>query len=167
MEYNAAKELLEKYWKCETSLQEEDKLRRYFQQQDIPQDLRKYSGMFRYFSSGRGKELDGSFDDRIIRMIGNRKSGRQRFLSSLFKIAAAVLLILSFVVINERVIKVKDQAKKVVEDTFKDPEKALEETKKVLFYVSEKLNRGQAEAEKLNKFKKAENVVRNTNYKEI
>jgi hypothetical protein len=167
MEYNTAKELLEKYWKCETSLQEEDMLRRYFQLEDIPQDLRKYSDLFRYFSDGREKELDGSFDDRIIRMIGNRKSGRQRFLSTLYKIAAAVLLILSFVVIHERVIKVKDQAKQVVEDTFKDPEKALAETKKVLFFVSEKLNRGKAEAEKLNKFKKAENLVRNTNYREI
>lgn len=167
MEYSTAKELLEKYWNCETSLHEEEMLRRYFQQGNIPPDLKKYRDMFGYFSGEREKELAGEFDGRILGMLDTKKGGRQRFLGILYKVAAALLLILSFVVINDRFIRVKDQAKQIVEDTFNDPEKALEETKKVLLFMSEKLNRGKEEITRLNKFRKAEEVVKNTNYEEI
>ena len=167
MEYSTAKELLEKYWNCETSIQEEEMLRRYFHQENIPPDLKKYQDLFRYYSGEREKVLNGEFDDRILGMLETKKGRRQRLLGILYKVAAAVLLILSFVVINDRFIQVKDQAKQIVEDTFNDPEKALEETKKVLFFMSEKLNRGKEEITRLNKFRKAEEVVKNTNYEEI
>lgn len=168
MDYKAARILLDKYWNCETSLEEEELLRSYFQQDDIPDDLRKYQDLFRYYSGEISSDLNEEFDKRILKKLGSDvRPGHQRYLSWLYKAAAAVLLILSFFVIHERFIRVKDQAKKVVEDTFKDPEKALEETKRVLFFVSEKINKGKQEAAKLNKFKKAEDVVKNANYKEI
>jgi hypothetical protein len=54
-----------------------------------------------------------------------------------------------------------------VTDTFKDPREALDETKKMLYFVSEKLRKGKEEASKFSKFKKAEDVVKSSNYKEI
>jgi hypothetical protein len=168
MDYNTAKILLDKYWNCETSLKEEDLLRSYFNQDHVPDDLQKYKALFNYYNEERGKELPKEFDKKVLNRINkSQKKGTQHFLNSIYKIAAAVLLILSFFVIHERFIKVKDQATKVVEDTFGDPEKALEETKKILYFVSEKLNKGKEEASRLNKFNKAEEVVRKSNYKEI
>lgn len=167
MEYRTAKELLEKYWNCETSLEEEEMLRRYFQQEDIPPELSRYRDLFGYFSGERAKELNGEFDARILGMLATKKGSRHRIFSILYKVAAAVLLILSFVVINDRFIQVKDQAKQIVGDTFDDPEKALQETRRVLMFMSEKLNRGKEEMTRLNKFRKAEEVVKNTNYEEI
>jgi len=168
MDYSTVKKLLEKYWNCETSLEEEALLRSCFLQDDLPHDLQKYKPMFRYFEEERARELKDDFDQKVLKRINeNKRYGTQRFLSTIYKVAAAVLLILSFFVIHERFIKVKDQAKKVVEDTFGDPEKALEETKKVLYFVSEKLNKGKEEASRLKKFNKAEEVVRNSNYEEI
>jgi hypothetical protein len=168
MDFNEAKVLLEKYWNCETSLEEEDLLRSYFQQEEIPDELKKYEELFRFFSEEREKELNQDFDDKMMTLVKNRKKhGSQRYLNIMYKVAAAILLVLSFFVIHERFIRVKEQAKKVVVDTFSDPEKALEETKRVLYFVSEKLNKGKEEVSRLNKFKKAEDVVRNSNYKEI
>ncbi len=168
MDFNEAKVLLEKYWNCETSLEEEGLLRSYFQQEEIPDELKKYEELFRFFSEEREKELNQDFDDKMMTLVKNRKNhGSQRYLIIMYKVAAAILLVLSFFVIHERFIRVKDQAKKVVVDTFSDPEKALEETKRVLYFVSEKLNKGKEEVSRLNKFRKAEDVVRNANYKEI
>jgi hypothetical protein len=168
MDYNTAKKLLEKYWNCETSLEEENRLRTYFDQEDLPSDLQKFKALFRFYTEERKKEVKEDFDKKIFNRIKrNQKPPAQRFLNTIYKVAAAILLILSFFVIHERFIQVKDQAKRVVEDTFGDPEKALEETKKVLYFVSEKLNKGKEEASRLYKFKKAEEVVRNSNYKEI
>ena len=36
MDYKYIKQLLERYWKCETSLEEEEILRTFFSQKDIP-----------------------------------------------------------------------------------------------------------------------------------
>lgn len=168
MDYDVAKILLEKYWNCETSLEEEARLRSYFQKDDIPEALKKYQGLFRFYSEEREKELNHDFDKKMLNMVsGNPEKRRHRYLRMMYKLAAAVLLVLSFFVIQERYSRVKDQAKKVVQDTFSDPEKALEETKRVLYFVSEKLNKGKEEVARLNKFKKAEDVVRNSNFKEI
>ena len=38
-----------------------------------------------------------------------------------------------------------------IEDTYKDPKKAFEETRKTLLFVSEKLNQGLDELDKINK----------------
>lgn len=168
MDYKTARTLLDKYWNCETSLEEEEQLRSYFQRDDVPEELRKYQDLFRFYSGEISSDLNEEFDKKILRKLkSENKGGHQRYLSWMYKAAAAVLLILSFFVIHERFIRVKDQAKKVVEDTFSDPEKALEETKRVLLFVSEKINKGKEEATRLNKFKKAEDVVKNTKYKEI
>jgi hypothetical protein len=168
MESEKIKELLDKYWNCTSSLEEEEQLRNFFRKDEIPPELQKYREMFMYFSDKRENVLDASFDERIMNMIHLKKARKSReFLGAFYKIAAAVLLVLSFFVIHDRFIRVKDQAKKVVQDTFQDPEKALAETKKVLFLMSEKLTMGKAEASRLNKFKKAEEVLKNAKYEEI
>ena len=168
MDSETAKKLLDKYWNCETTLKEEELLRTYFQQNEVPEDIKKFQKLFKFFNEEKRKELTDDFDHRVLDFVKKDKKGvKQKYLSHMYKVAAAVLLILSFVVIHERFIDVRVKTKKVVEDTFKDPKKALEETKKALFLVSEKLNKGKEEVSRLYKFKKAEEVVKNSNYKEI
>lgn len=38
MDYKYINQLLERYWRCETSLEEEDILRSFFSQKDVPVD---------------------------------------------------------------------------------------------------------------------------------
>lgn len=39
MDYKYIKQLLERYWRCETSLEEEKILRTFFSQKDVPAEL--------------------------------------------------------------------------------------------------------------------------------
>ena len=48
MDYKYIEQLLERYWACETTLQEEEILRTFFSQEDVPADLQKYRALFVY-----------------------------------------------------------------------------------------------------------------------
>jgi len=39
MDYKYIEQLLERYWRCETSLQEEEILRLFFSQEEVPADF--------------------------------------------------------------------------------------------------------------------------------
>jgi hypothetical protein len=164
MDYKSIKTLLEKYWNCETSLEEETQLRKYFTSHEIHDDFREFAPLFQYFKSETKVKLSDNFDKKLLKQIeGRRKTGKQRYLKVYYRVAAAVILILFFVTIHQRFIAVKEKATIVVKDTFEDPEKALEETKKALLLVSEKWNKGKANIAKLSEFNKAEKIIRNEN----
>ena len=164
MEYNRIKGLLEKYWNCETTLEEEAQLRSYFSSEEIHEDLKAFGPLFQYFGSKSELRISDGFDEKIIHQIEKgKRSPKQRYLSISYKVAAAVILLLFFVTIHQRYIAVRDKAVIVVKDTFEDPEKALEETKKALLLVSEKWNKGKSNIAKLSEFNKAEKIIRNEN----
>ena len=48
MDYKYINQLLERYWNCETSLEEEGILRAFFSQKDVPAELRQYQPLFAY-----------------------------------------------------------------------------------------------------------------------
>ena len=162
MDYNTIKSLLDKYWSCETSVEEEAQLRAYFSREKVAEDLKKFAPLFLYFGSENEVRVSDRFDRDLLKILDDKKrSGRQRYLGIFYKVAAAVILILFFVTIHQRFIAVREKATTVVLDTFDDPEKALEETKKALLLVSEKWNKGKSNFVKLAEFNKAEKIIRN------
>jgi len=162
MDYERIKSLLEKYWSCETTLEEEEYLREQLSRDDLPQDLREFASLFRYFKIQKDVKTQDGFEDRIIDTLSSKnKSGKRRYLSIFYKVAAAVILLLFVFTIHQRFITVRDKATTLVQDTFEDPEKALEETKKALMLVSEKWNKGKNNIVKLSEFKKAEKTIKN------
>jgi len=164
MDYNIIKSLLEKYWNCETSVEEEAQLRAYFSSEKVPEDLKEFAPLFQYFESENEVHVSDGFDKDLMKRIdGKKQSGKQRYLGIFYKVAAAVILILFVVTIHQRFIAVREKATTVVQDTFDDPEKALEETKKALLLVSEKWNKGRSNFAKLSEFNKAEKIIRNEN----
>ena len=54
---NKIENLLEKYFEGKTSLKEEELLRKYFLQNDIPEHLRVYKPIFNFFSEEQRKEV--------------------------------------------------------------------------------------------------------------
>ena len=46
MDYKYIEQLLERYWQCETTLQEESILRTFFSQEDVPASLMQYKALF-------------------------------------------------------------------------------------------------------------------------
>lgn len=102
MDYKYINQLLERYWNCETSLQEEDILRTFFSQNEIPADLMPYKDLFNYQVSEKQEEVLGDdFDQKVMAMIQEEKPVKARVVSinhrfaPLFKAAAVVAIFLS------------------------------------------------------------------------
>ena len=96
MDYKYIEQLMERYWQGETTLQEEDILRAFFSQPDIPEHLRKYQPLF---TLEREEALGDDFDARILGMIEEKPKAKIVTLTSrlmpLFKAAAIVAIILT------------------------------------------------------------------------
>ena len=70
MDYKYINQLLERYWRCETTLEEEQILRSFFSQTDVPEDLRKYRTLFLYEQTQpKTCRLGEDFDERMMSLI--------------------------------------------------------------------------------------------------
>lgn len=162
MDYNKIKTLLEKYWNCETTLEEESFLREHLSSNNVPDDLKEVSSLFEYYKSQSGIKVSKGFEEKVLNEIESKdKKVKQRYLHLYYKVAAAAILILFFVTIHQRYIAVREKATVLVQDTFDDPQKALEETKKALLLVSEKWNKGKENIIRLSEFNRAEKIIKN------
>ena len=102
MDYKYIEQLLERYWACETSLEEEEILRTFFSQKDVPAPLLRYKELFVYEQISKKEEkLGDDFDQKMMEMIDEQApvkaktiSITQRFMP-LFKAAAVVAIILT------------------------------------------------------------------------
>ena len=102
MDYKYIDQLLERYWRGETSLQEEEILRMFFSQEDIPAALLPYRDLFVYEQNEKEMEkLGDDFDQRILGMIQEDEPVKARVITMrhrlmpLFKAAAVVAILLT------------------------------------------------------------------------
>ena len=101
MDYKYIEQLLERYFKCETSLEEERILRTFFSQKDVPVTLLPYRDLFMYEQSGMEEaHLSSDFDERMLTLIDDepkhvkaRTITMQSRLRPLYKAAAVVGII--------------------------------------------------------------------------
>ena len=102
MDYKYIDQLLERYWRGETSLQEEEILRMFFSHEDIPAALLPYRDLFVYEQNEKEMEkLGDDFDQRILGMIQEDEPVKARVITMrhrlmpLFKAAAVVAILLT------------------------------------------------------------------------
>lgn len=102
MDYKYIEQLLERYWNCETSLEEEQILRTFFSQKDVPASLMKYKDLFVYEQSEATDDVLGAeFDAKMTALVDEPEPVRARKVSlaqkfvPLFKAAAVVAIILT------------------------------------------------------------------------
>ena len=70
MDYKYINQLLERYWNCETSLEEEGILRAFLSQKDVPAELRQYQSLFAYQQmESKAKHLGADFDSKLLAII--------------------------------------------------------------------------------------------------
>ena len=75
MDYKYIEQLLDKYFEAQTTLEEEQILRAFFAQEDVPAHLLPYREFFTYQSFGKNAESLGSdFDEKILSIIGKEKN---------------------------------------------------------------------------------------------
>lgn len=102
MDYRYIEQLLERYWRCETSLQEEEILRTFFSQENVPSNLLPYRTLFVYQQTEKEENvLDETFDKKVLSMIDDAEPVKARVITMrqrlmpLFKAAAVVAIFLT------------------------------------------------------------------------
>lgn len=101
MDSKHIEQLLERYWQCETSLEEEAELRTFFTGEHIPEHLLRYRDLFIYQQLQQEEHLGEDFDKRILAQIEDtpvvkvRRISLTRRFMPVFKAAAALALVLS------------------------------------------------------------------------
>jgi hypothetical protein len=139
MNYNSIKELLEKFYAGETSLEEEAILKRFFAEKDIPEALRADQALFRSLTAMEEESvLNEDFDTAVLaQMEGSSvRWGRHQWVYTLSGLAAAAVVVISLWVGGVFA------PQQPLPGTINNPQVAYAETKKVLGEVSDNLNKG-------------------------
>ena len=164
MESVKIRELVEKYWEGDTTLEEEEQLRVYFNKEEAPADLKKEAVLFRYYQSHtQFRTLDERFDNTLTQRI-ERKEAKQRWLTfqPVLRIAAAIVLVVLATVLfkAEWNNPATETSPVAVEDTYEDPRLAYEQTKEALLLVSSLMNEGTQHMVNLENFREAQETVK-------
>ena len=102
MDYKYINQLLERYWAGETSLEEEQILRSFFSQPNVPEELKQYRCLFIYEQTEPATDVLGDdFDEQLMSIIERPRPVKARVLTigqrfaPLFKAAGVVAIILT------------------------------------------------------------------------
>ena len=102
MDYKYIEQLMERYWNAETSLEEENILRSFFRQENIPAEMEPLRALFADEASSQ--QLGDDFDARMLEMIREEEAPKvvkareisiTRRMMPLFKAAAVIAIILT------------------------------------------------------------------------
>ncbi len=150
MDYKYIEQLMERYWQCETSLEEEEILRAFFAQDSVPAHLSHYAPLFRYSRNEAKEEVLGDdFDSRILALTEERPEPVKartvtmtRRLMPLFKAAAVVAIVLTIGNAARISVGNADSSRDDInyanyKDTYSDPAMAYDEVQNALELVSE------------------------------
>jgi len=162
MDLKKAEALRKKYWAGMTSLEDEKELKKMAEQmiEETDSDV----AFFNYLNKTSAKTpLDEEFDNKILKLIDGEKnkSKTKIIILKYWYIAASLALIISASIIFKNRIFNETKSEQVVRtDTFDDPEKAFEETKKALLFLSEKLNQSSEYATQFSKFEQSQEILK-------
>ena len=107
MDYKYIEQLLERYWDCETTNEEESILRTFFSQKDVPARLLKYRSLFGYQKQAADDSpLGDEFDKKVLEAIYDDIEDSPKvvkakvvsfgsYVKPLFKAAAVVAMVLT------------------------------------------------------------------------
>lgn len=101
MDYKYIEQLLERYWECQTTLEEEAILRSFFAQDSVPVELLPYRQLFLAEHRDEEVKLGDDFDERIMNIISNQEPVKARTitisqrLKPLYRAAAVVAIVLT------------------------------------------------------------------------
>lgn len=159
--------ILERYWNCVATQEEEAEIKAYFNSGlDIPEHLESTAPLFHYFKEETNiKLLDHGFDEKLISKLKKQPKRKARKLEQAFKNYMKVAAVIALVITTSFVFRMEIwQGDKptllLVEDTYKNPEEAYEETKRALLLIASKMNHGKKGVEKISMLSKAESKIK-------
>jgi hypothetical protein len=148
MDYKYIEQLIERYFQCETTLQEEQILSAFFAQneQEVPEQLRQYQPLF---AAMQPEEiLDDDFDQRILASIEEPHAVKAHTISMherlqpLFRAAAVVAIMLTLgnamnITFKQDRNSDEDINYAAYKDTYDDPAVAYDQMEDALQLISE------------------------------
>ena len=151
MNYKYIEQLLERYWQCETSLEEESELRSFFSEEEVPAHLLRYKDLFVYQAVQQEAGLGEDFDERILAQVeapvvkAKRLTMVGRFMPGC-KAAAVIAWVVSWGHVALHTFfadEAWDDTYDAYKDTYDDPEVAYKQVSSALMMVSEGINKSQ------------------------
>ena len=86
--------LLDKYFAGKTSVQDENELKKYFHQNDIPDKLKIYKELFNFYDNEKILEINNrQFDERVVENIRKQRQSNKSFYYRIIAVAATLLLV--------------------------------------------------------------------------
>ncbi len=159
MDYKYIEQLLERYWDCTATNEEEHILRTFFRQAEVPGHLAKYKSLFEYEDLQAAEGLGEAFDERLLRLAEQtsrpvaeevRRPLFVRILRPLYNAVACIAIVLTaglgvnyFLTDNE---KGWDYSMEEYADTYESPEVAYDEGIEALLMVKEGLETAVADS---------------------
>lgn len=144
MELHDIKQLVEKYLEGNTSLAEENTLKKYFTSSEVAAELKEFQPLFTFFEREREQSLDKNITE--IASLPKRKINY-----TLVSVAASIAVVIGLFTFN---ISTSNQS---ISGEIKDPEIALQQTKKVLHFIAQQMQEGKQDLVYLNQI----NIVKN------
>lgn len=141
MNLQEIEKLLDKYFEGETSLSEEEQLREFFTSGKVPGQWMKFEAYFKYLEEEKELAInDPAFDDKVMARVKESRLAvitdfRRPWIYWISGVAASVMILVAIFVKF-------DPFSNRIEDTYKDPQVAYMEARKILLFVSNKFNQG-------------------------
>jgi len=173
MEAEDIRRLLEKYEAAETSLEEENVLKDYFESEmNVPDDWIPFKLLFGWKDKVHSSQLSDSFSDRLREKIEaseqstpDSTSARILRFNPFIRWGIAASLMIAFglwILMQERTNNSSEPNWTIEEETFDSPEDAYKQTMEALAFVSTKMNKGRIKAtESIGKLKRLDDVIPN------
>ncbi|MBC7920415.1 MAG: hypothetical protein H7Z75_04925 [Ferruginibacter sp.] len=169
MDWNRIDSLVEKYWAGETTVAEERELKEFFRllpPEALSAPRREAALLFRYYAAAETPQpLGKAFDARLLRQLEARPlappSTPRGWLVNWLKVAACLLMVAATVLVSRNEYRKAAETRRLTAlETYDDPRRAYEATKKALLLVSARLNTGKAYAGEIRRMGEAEAKVR-------
>ncbi len=159
MNLREIEKLLEKYFEGESSLSEENQLREFFASGNVPERWKNLEGYFNFLKGEQDQQIENvDFDKRVI---SSMKENRLAPLVDLHRpwiywisVIAAGLLILVAIFVKF------DPFSSRIKDTYKDPQTAYVEARKILLFVSSTFNKGTSSLQPVGKMETGLNELK-------
>ncbi len=157
MELKEIQQLLQRYFKGESTEAEETKLATYFGSGNVAEEVAEYAEFFGGVSELSNVADDSRIEDDVMNFILENEHREKTKYRSMWKmvtgIAASIIIVLGgFLFYQEQ--------QKPFEDSFENPDEALAYATKTLSFVSGKYNKGLAQFSQFDKLRKANNPVK-------
>ena len=77
MDYKYIEQLLDRYWECHTSEEEEQILRSFFAQKDVPAHLIQYAPLFAFAKEAKEEHVSADFDKRFAEILAEEERSHE------------------------------------------------------------------------------------------